>query len=77
MGVSVFICLFIFTCAGSSMLHGLFFSCGEQGLLSSGGVRLLIAVASPVVEHRLWGARAAAVTACGLSGGGSQHSRTG
>ena len=30
-----FIYLFIFGCAGSWLLHGLFFSCGEEGLLSS------------------------------------------
>ena len=30
--------LFIFGCAGFSLLHGLFCSCGEQGLLSSCGV---------------------------------------
>ena len=30
-----FIYLFIFGCSGSPFLCGLFFSCGEQGLLSS------------------------------------------
>ena len=30
-----FICSLIFRCAGSSLLHGLFSSCREQGLLSS------------------------------------------
>ena len=41
-------------CAGSSLLHRLFSSCGEQGLLSVAvGRRLLIGVASLVVEHRL------------------------
>ena len=34
-----FIYLFIFGCAGSSLLHGLFSSCGKQGLLSSCGVQ--------------------------------------
>ena len=33
------IILFIFGCAGSSLLRGLFSSCGEEGLLSSCGVR--------------------------------------
>ena len=32
-----FIYLFIFGCAGSSLLHRLFFSCSESGLLSSWG----------------------------------------
>ena len=31
--------LFIYGCAGSPLLHGLFSSCGEQGLLSSYGER--------------------------------------
>jgi len=29
-------------------------SCGDQGLLSGWGARLLTAVASLVAEHRLW-----------------------
>ena len=33
--IIVLINLFIFGCAGSSLLHGLFSSCGERGLLSS------------------------------------------
>ena len=32
-----FIYLFIFGCAGSSLLHGLLSSCSKQGLLSSRG----------------------------------------
>ena len=32
---NIFIHLFIFGCAGSSLLHGLFSSCNEQGLLFS------------------------------------------
>ena len=35
----LFIYYFIFCCAGSSLLRGLFFSCGKWGLLSSCGVR--------------------------------------
>ena len=31
----MFMCLFIFGCAGSSLLHRLFCGCGMQGLLSS------------------------------------------
>ena len=41
-----FIYLFIFGCAGSPLLHKLFSSCGEQGLLSSVVRGLLIAAAS-------------------------------
>ena len=44
---------FIFGCAGSVLLRGLFSSCAEQGLLS----RLLIVVTSHVAGHWLnsWG----------------------
>ena len=46
--------LFIFGCAGFSLLHGLFSSCEEQGLLSSHGAHgLLIEVASSVAERGL------------------------
>ena len=45
----------IFGCAESSLLQAVFSSCGEQELLSSGGVLVLLAVASLVVEHGLWG----------------------
>ena len=45
--------LFNFDCAGSSLLHGFFSSCGKQGLHSSCGVWLLIAVDSLVAEHSL------------------------
>ena len=50
--------LFIFGCAGSSLLHRLFSSCSKQGLLSSFGAWLLIAVAFLVVQHTFWGSRA-------------------
>ena len=46
----------LFGCAGSSLLPGPFSSRGELGPLSSRGVRLLLAVASLAVGHRLWGA---------------------
>ena len=46
--------LLIFVCAGSSLLHGLFSSCGEWGLVVVVVHRLLIAVASLVAEHRLY-----------------------
>ena len=50
MGRSYFLLLFvldILCCAWAVS------SCGEWGLLSSGGVQLLVVVASLVVEHRL------------------------
>ena len=50
---NLFMCLFIFGCVGSSLLRGLFSSCGEQGLLFIVVHGLLIAVASLVVEHGL------------------------
>ena len=46
------ITLFIFGCAGSLLLHGLFSNWGELGLLFVAACRLLIAVASLVVERR-------------------------
>ena len=42
--------LLLFGCTVSSLLHGLFSSCGEQGLLSSDKHGLLIAVASLVAK---------------------------
>ena len=45
--------LFIFDCTESSLLLGLFSSCGEWGLLSSWVHGLLIAVASHVAQHEL------------------------
>ena len=47
-------------------VHRLFSSCGEQGLLSSCSVLLLIAVASLVAKHGLEGTRASVVVAHGL-----------
>ena len=48
---------FLFGCAESSLLHGLFSNCGESGLLSSWGAwalhGLLITVASFVAENGL------------------------
>ena len=44
--------LFIFGCAGSSFLSGLFFSCSEKVPLSSCGARVSYwVVVSLVVEH--------------------------
>ena len=56
---------FMFGCAGSSMLWGLFSSCREWGLLSGGGGELLTAAASPVEEHRPRSARPSAAGAPG------------
>ena len=47
---------FIFGCAGSSLLPGPFFGCGELGPLSTVVCRLLLAVVSLAVDLRLWGA---------------------
>ena len=56
--------LFIFGCAESSLLWGLFSSCAKRVLLSNG---LLIAVASLVVAHKFWDARNSEIVACGLN----------
>ena len=47
--------IFIFGCAESLLLHGLFFSCGELGLLFIAVGELLIAGISLVVGLRLQG----------------------
>ena len=51
----LFILLFIFGCAGSSLLCRLFYSCGERGYPLAVVLGLLMAVASLVSELRLWG----------------------
>jgi len=49
-----FVYLFIFGCTGSSLLcTGVFFSCGEQGLLFILVLKLLTPVTSLVSEHGL------------------------
>ena len=53
--------LVIFGCAGSSLLHWLFSSCGEWGLHSIEMHGLLIAMASPVAKYWLQGTWASAV----------------
>ena len=58
--------IFISDCVGSPLLHGLFSSCDKWGFALVVVRRLLIAVASLVVEHGLWGVRASFV-AHGLS----------
>ena len=49
----MFVCLFIFGCAGYSLVLGLFSSFGEWELLFLVGTWLLTAVASLAVERRL------------------------
>ena len=64
----IYIYLFIFGGAGFLLLKGLFSSCSEQGLLFIAVHGLLIAVASLVMEHGLWGLQASIDVAHGLSG---------
>ena len=45
--------LLIFGCAGSSLLRGLFFSCGERDHSPVVDHRFFILVASPVVDRQL------------------------
>ena len=54
--------LFVYDCAGSSLLHGLFSGCGQRGLLSSCRVWHLITVASLVLSP---GSRRAGFSSCG------------
>ena len=63
--------LFIFGCAESSLLHGLFSSCGKRELLSSCGVQASLCVASFAVQHGLEGTESAVAAAPGLSSFGS------
>ena len=46
--------IYLFGRAGSLLLHRLFSSCDEQGLLSSCGVHGPLIVVASLVEHRLW-----------------------
>ena len=59
--------LFIFDCAGSSLLCGLFSSCGDRGLLSSWGAQ-----ASRCSGFPCFKALAPGVAACGLNRCGTQ-----
>ena len=64
--------LFIFGCAGSSLLHSrLFSSCGEWGLLPSCSAQASHVVASLVGNHRLQGVQALIALAHELRGCGS------
>ena len=69
---SFLINLFIFGYMGFRCCVQAFASCGERGPLFIAVHGLLIAVASLVVETRLWGLRASVVVARGLSSCGSQ-----
>ena len=72
MSLFVYIILFIYGCAGSSLLHRLFSSCGEWELLFVAVWGLLTAVASLVAEHGFWGSQASVAAMRGLSSGASQ-----
>lgn len=54
------------------MLHGLFSSCGEQGLLFNCSVPASYCGPSLIAEHRLQGTWASVVAARGLNSWGSQ-----
>ena len=69
--INLLIYIFIFGCAGSSLLCQLFSNCGQWGH-SVAKNRLLIAVASLVAELGLSGLRASVVVAHGLSSCSSQ-----
>ena len=64
--------LFIYGCAGSLLLHRLFSGCGKKGLLFIVVCRLLIEMASLVVNYRLSSAQTSVAVAHGLSSSGSQ-----
>ena len=65
-------CVFIYICAGSSLLCGLFSSCGEWGLLFVSVQKLLIGLDSPAAEHGLQGRQASAAEVRGLNSCGTQ-----
>ena len=53
-----FIYFFIYGCAGSLLLGGIFSSCSRKGLLSHSGAQASHCLPSLIVEHGLWGVRA-------------------
>ena len=61
---------FIFGCAGSSLLHELLSSCRSYSLVAVQG--FLVAVASLVEGHGLWGTRVSVAVAHGLRSCGSR-----
>ena len=58
-----FLNFIFFVCAGSPLLHRPFSSCCKQGYSLAVVRRLLTAVASLAVEHRLWGVWASVLAA--------------
>ena len=66
------IILFIFGCARSSLLCGLFSSCSEWGLLFIAVHRLLIAVASLIADHGLYSTQASVAQSLWLLGSRAQ-----
>ena len=72
MSSSSFLLLFIFGCAGSSLLRGPFPRCGEWGSLSGCCTRLLTVVAALVAGHTPEGVWVSVAMARGLSSCGSQ-----
>ena len=67
----IYFYLFIFGCAGSWLLHAGFLQLRERGLLFIAMHRLLIVVASLVVEHGVQSAGVSVVVAHGLSSCGT------
>ena len=65
---------FLFICgfAGSSLLHGLFSSCGDQGLFFIEVCGLLTVGASLAAEHWFKGMKASGVAACGFCSWGTR-----
>ena len=66
-----FIYLLIYGCAGSSLLHGLFPSCEEQGLPSSCGARAFHCSGFSLCGDRLSDRMTSVVAACELSSCGT------
>jgi len=66
-----YLCIYLLAVLGLCCCTGFFSSCREWGLVSSCGCGLLIAVASLVAEHWLWGPWASVVLARELSSCGS------
>ena len=67
-----FIYLFIFGCAGSSLLCGLSLALGSGGPSPAAKVGLLTAMASLALEHGLQGTQASVVAGQGLGSLSSQ-----
>ena len=63
--------MFIFGCAGSSLLCGFFSSSRQEGDSLADMHELLIAIASAVAEHMFQGGWASLAASCHLQGVGS------